>query len=91
VLGRSQGTDVFELLGCRNAVSASKLELRDEYEVGLQKYFEGEFQSATLHFSAVLEHQPEDAASRVLLARCNQLARRPAHGIWSGIYEMLEK
>ena len=91
VLGRSQGTDVFELLGYRNAVSASKLELRDEYEVGLQKYFEGDFQSATLHFSAVLEHQPEDVASRMLLARCNQLALRPAHGLWSGIYEMLEK
>ncbi|MBV8212761.1 MAG: hypothetical protein JOZ08_05995 [Verrucomicrobia bacterium] len=91
VLGRSQGTDVFELLGFQGTVSATKLELRDEYEAGLQKYFEGDFHSATVHFSAVLANQPEDAASRVLLARCHQLALRPVPGLWSGIYEMLEK
>ena len=91
VLGRSQGTDVFELLGYRNAVSVSKLNLRNEYEAGLQKYFDGDFQNAGVHFSAVLTHRPEDAASQLLLARCNQLALGPVPGLWSGIYEMLEK
>lgn len=91
VLGRSQGTDVFELLGYRNAVAPSKLELRDEYEDGLQKYFEGDFQRAALHFAAVLAQKPEDGASQVLLARCNQLALRPTPDLWSGIYELLEK
>jgi adenylate cyclase len=91
VLGRSQGTDVFELLGYRNAVTASKLEFRDEYEDGLQKYFEGEFQRAAVHFAAVLAQHPEDMASQVLLARCNELALRPIPDLWSGIYELLEK
>jgi adenylate cyclase len=91
VLGRSQGTDVFELLGYRSTVPSDKLELRDEYEAGLKKYFDGDFQTAAVHFSAVLAHQPDDGASQVLLARCNQLALRPVPGLWSGIYEMLEK
>jgi adenylate cyclase len=91
VLGRSQGTDVFELLGYRSTVPSDKLELRDEYEAGLKKYFDGDFQTAAVHFSAVLAHQPDDGASQVLLARCNQLALRPVPGRWSGIYEMLEK
>jgi len=91
VLGRSQGTDVFELLGYRGTVSSEKLELRDLYEAGLKKYFDGDFHSATVHFSSVLALQPEDRASQVLLARCNQLALRPVPGRWSGIYEMLEK
>jgi adenylate cyclase len=91
VLGRSQGTDVFELLGYRSTVPSDKLELRDEYEAGLKKYFDGDFQTAAVHFSAVLAYQPDDGASQVLLARCNQLALRPVPGLWSGIYEMLEK
>jgi adenylate cyclase len=91
VLGRSQGTDVFELLGNRSTVPSDKLELRDEYEAGLKKYFHGDFQTAAVHFSAVLAHRPDDGASQVLLARCNQLALRPVPGLWSGIYEMLEK
>jgi adenylate cyclase len=91
VLGRSQGTGVFELLGYRGTVSSDKLELRDVYEEGLKKYFDGDFHSAAVHFSSVLALQPDDGASAVLLARCNQLALRPVPGRWSGIYEMLEK
>jgi adenylate cyclase len=91
VLGRSQGTDVFELLGYRSTVSSGKLEFRDEYEAGLKRYFDGDFQTAAVHFSAVLANQPDDRASQVLLARCNRLALRPVTGLWSGIYEMLEK
>jgi adenylate cyclase len=91
VLGRSQSTDIFELLGERGTVSSSKLELRDEYEAGLRKYFDGDFRDAVLHFTGVLAHEPQDGASQVLLARCNELALRPAPSLWSGIYEMLEK
>jgi adenylate cyclase len=91
VLGRSQSTDIFELLGERGTVSSSKLELRDEYEAGLRKYFDGDFRDAATHFTGVLAHEPQDGASQVLFARCNELARRPAPSLWSGIYEMLEK
>ncbi|MBV8484963.1 MAG: hypothetical protein JO077_19115 [Verrucomicrobia bacterium] len=91
VLGRSQGTDVFELLGYRGTVSSDKLELRDVYEAGLKKYFDGDFHSAAVHFSSVLALEPDDRASQMLLARCNQLALGPVPGRWSGIYEMMEK
>ena len=91
VLGRSQSTDIFELLGERGTVSSSKLELRDEYEAGLRKYFDGDFRDAATHFTGVLAHEPQDGASQVLFARCNELARRPVPSLWSGIYEMLEK
>jgi adenylate cyclase len=91
VLGRSQGTDVFELLGHRGTVSSHKLELRAVYEAGLKKYFDGDFHGAGIHFSSVLALQPDDGASQVLLGRCNQLALERVPGLWSGIYEMLEK
>jgi adenylate cyclase len=83
VLGRSQSTDIFELLG--------EQEIRDEYEAGLRKYFDGDFHEAAIRFTAVLAHQPFDRASQVLLVRCNELALRPVPSLWSGIYEMLEK
>jgi adenylate cyclase len=91
VLGRSQSTDVFELLGYRDAIPAAKLELRDEYEAGLTKYFTGDFTGAAVHFAAVLAQEPRDRASQVLLTRCHELAVQPMPGSWSGIYEMLEK
>jgi adenylate cyclase len=91
VLGRTQGTDIFELLGYRDAVTPRKLELRDEYEAGLRKYFEGDFRTAAVHFEGVLANQPQDGASHLLLARCNELALRPIPNLWSGIYEVLEK
>jgi len=91
VLGRSQSTDVFELLGYKDSVPTGKLALREEYEAGLEKYFEGDFRGASIHFAAVIAQQPADGASQVLLSRCNDLARRPVPTLWSGIYEMLEK
>jgi adenylate cyclase len=91
VLGRSQSTDIFELLGERGTVSSSKQEIRDEYEAGLRRYFDGDFREAAIRFTAVLAHEPFDRASQVLLVRCNELALSPIPNLWSGIYEMLEK
>jgi adenylate cyclase len=91
VLGRSQSTDIFELLGERGTVSLSRQEIRDDYEAGLRRYFDGDFHEAAIRFTAVLTHEPFDRASQVLLVRCNELALRPMPSIWSGIYEMPEK
>ena len=91
VLGRSQSTDVFELLGYKGSVLPNKLKVRDEYEAGLKKYFARDFAGAAIHFNAVLDGEHQDRACSILLARCNDLALRPLPAYWSGAYEMLEK
>jgi adenylate cyclase len=91
VRGRSQSTDVFELIGYSGSVSTSRLEIRDEYETGLEKYFAKDFPGATAQFEAVLSRNPQDIAAQVLLARCSELSRHAVPAIWSGVYEILEK
>lgn len=91
VLGRSKSTDIFELIGYQGSVASLTLEIRDEYEIGLTKYFAKDFLGATPHFDAVLSRNPQDQAARVLLTRCSELSRRTLPAIWSGVYEVLEK
>lgn len=91
VLGRSKSTDIFELIGYQGSVASRTLEIRDEYEIGLRKYFAKDFFGAAPHFEAVLSRDPDDLAARVLLTRCSELSRRALPAIWSGVYEMLEK
>jgi adenylate cyclase len=91
VRGRTKSTDVFELIGYSGSVATMKLQIRDEYETGLEKYFAKDFESATAQFEAVLRRDPQNNAARVLLARCSELSRQALPAIWSGVYEILEK
>ena len=90
VRGRTKSTDIFELIGYSGSVATSKLRIRDEYETGLEKYFAKDFEGATARFEAVLSHDPQDIAARVLLARCSELSHQALPAIWSGVYDILE-
>ena len=90
VRGRTKSTDIFELIGYSGSVATSKLQIRDEYETGLEKYFAMDFEGATAQFEAVLSRDPQNVAARVLLARCSKLSRQALPAIWSGVYEILE-
>jgi adenylate cyclase len=91
VLGRTRSTDLFELLGYREAVPSQRLQVRNEYEAGLNRYFTRDFAGAVTRFAAALGIDPHDKASAVLLARCNEFALHPLPELWSGVYEMIEK
>jgi adenylate cyclase len=91
VRGRTKSTDLFELIGYSGSVATIKLQIRDEYETGLEKYFAKDFESATAQFEAVLSRDPQNIAARVLLARSSKLSRQALPAVWSGVYEMLEK
>jgi adenylate cyclase len=91
VVGRTQSTEIYELLGPKGAVDRIMLEARDQYESALERYFAQDFEGAIPLFEAALELRPTDIASEVLRSRCQNLVANPRRNGWSGVYEAAEK
>jgi adenylate cyclase len=91
VLGRTQSTEIYELLGVSGTVQKAILEMRDHYETGLRYYFEQDFENAIKKFEMTLKLQSLDKASEVLLRRSQLLAGSPRKESWSGVFEAVTK
>jgi adenylate cyclase len=79
VKGRLQGVLVYQLLGRASDVVPSSVR---EYETAFAAYSVGDFAAAI----RILERNPEDAPSRVLLERCRGLVSGPLPSGWNGVY-----
>ena len=85
VKGKMQGITIYELLGARIA-GQSRPRTIELYEESFVLYQQGNFADAI----PLLEEQPDDAPSTVLLARCREfLAQPPAS--WTGVYGFTSK
>jgi len=91
VFGRTQSTEIYELLGVTGAVQEAILEMRDQYESGLRYYFEQDFENAIRKFETILKLQCFDKASEVLLRRSQVLVGSPRKESWSGVFEAVNK
>jgi len=91
VVGRTQSTEIYELLGVSGSVHKAILEMRDHYESGLRYYFEQDFENAIRKFETTLKLQPLDKASEVLLRRSQLLTGNPRKENWSGVFEAVTK
>jgi len=91
VVGRTQSTQIYELLGTKGAVDRNVLEARDRYEKALEKYFAQDFEGAIPLFESALTLRPTDKVSEVLRVRCQNLAANPRRNDWSGVYEAAQK
>ncbi len=92
VVGRSGGTDVYELLARQGEVRPEMERLKATYETALAAYYSGDFSAALAGFESALALAPEDKASRVLLSRVQALLKEPpAPGTWDGIFIAAEK
>jgi adenylate cyclase len=79
VKGKTQGIDIFELLGETAAPIPAHVAV---YEAALHAYFAGDFQKAL----TLLKDQVTDKASTVLAARCEQYLEEPPPIPWTGVY-----
>jgi adenylate cyclase len=88
VYGRAGGLQIYELLGMANAERASEAIDQpgwvEPYERGLAAYRAGDFSGAIAHFREVIDRRGLDAASSVMIARCEQMQAAPVAGSWSG-------
>jgi adenylate cyclase len=86
VVGRSEGTLVYELLGERGKVSPAILRARDLYEQALAAYFARQFAEAATGFHAAADGWEGDRAADIMARRAEDLAARGAAPDWDGVY-----
>jgi adenylate cyclase len=91
VKGKTQGVNIYELLGVRGAVPVELLAARDQYEKALNHYFNREFQVAITGFEELLKAGPENKAALVLLSRSEELINQGLTKDWDGVYIAKEK
>ena len=79
VVGRSEGTDIYELLGERGTVAPEVLEARDRYEAGAGGVLRAALRGGRGGFRAAAELVPGDKAAEIMARRAEQLALYQPH------------
>jgi adenylate cyclase len=83
VYGRAGGLQIYELLGMAGDVDGA-LDWVKSYEAGLTCWRARDFIGAMAAVGKVLEIRKDDAASSVMIERCQQLIENPAGEDWDG-------
>ncbi len=88
VKGKDKSVKLYEMLGPVGTVDQEMLEIRDAYETALEKYINGDFQSAAELFQALVNRN--DSPAIVMLERCHSLIESPPDA-WNGVYAWTSK
>ncbi len=91
VVGRKTAVKIYELLGPKGSLSPDQQKKFAVFHKGLESYKLGNWSMATRIFHTVLELDPEDGPTKVLLNRCRELEQTPPEGEWQGIYALSSK
>lgn len=87
VKGKTQGIDVYELLG-RKGQAIEGLARARRYEAAFEMYLARDFDAA---ISKLEQDAAEDPPSAVLLARCQALREEPPPASWDGVHSARSK
>lgn len=85
VKGRNEGIIIHELVGDVEAVSELDRRSAEKYADALERYLNREWAEAHSGFAAILESKPDDAATRVMLHRCDTYRASPPPD-WDGVF-----
>jgi adenylate cyclase len=91
VKGKSQATDIYEVLGRKDSVANGVLAAATIYEQGLDAYFAQEFNEALAKFEQALVEKPGDKAAQLMIARCRRYLVEPPPAGWTGVSAMESK
>ncbi len=87
VKGKQKPVRIYEVTGFKEAVSAEKIRIIEQYEKALFYYRRGDFKKAKKILEKIAEG---DSPSEVLLKRCLSLLKNPPT-TWDGIFTMTTK
>jgi hypothetical protein len=91
VAGKTQATDIFEVLGETGKVPAVKLAAARRYEAAWDKYRSGDFHQAIEELAGFeAEFGPDPAVER-LRQICEDYRRHPPPKDWDGVSRMMTK
>ena len=76
-------------MGRYEEVTEAQRDVKQKYEIALDIYHQGKFESALENFEARFKAQ-NDRASEVLAERCEQLLLAPPKN-WTGVHTLSEK
>lgn len=91
VAGKTQATDIFEVLGENGKVPAEKLAAARRYEAAWDKYRSGDFSQAVDALAGFEAEFGFDPAVERLRQRCENYRQHPPAPGWDGISRMLTK
>jgi adenylate cyclase len=91
VKGKSKETDIFEVVGFAENVSAETKAMLDDFENGRILYTQRNFMDARQYFEAALARVKDDGPSQIYRNRCNFYLRKPPGREWSAVVNLEEK
>ena len=91
VAGKSQATDIYELLGETGTVPQVKLTAARRYEAAWDKYRSGDFHQALEELAGFEAEFGPDAAVERLRQTCEAYRRCPPDPDWDGVSRMMTK
>jgi class 3 adenylate cyclase len=91
VKGKTETTQVYELMSAAGQLSEELARLRQGYEKGREAYLAHEWDSAEDAFRECLQIRPNDGPSGVFLERIRVLRRNPPAKDWNGVWQLVEK
>ena len=89
VKGRTQGSEIFEVMAEKKNALQEQNKIKTEYEAALSLYRKGEFNEAEEAFNS-LHNASNDIPSKNMVARCQGYIASPPEN-WVGIAVMKEK
>lgn len=92
VKGKTEPTLVYELLDADNNPGAvKKRDTINEFEAGLQAFYNRSFEQASVHFGMILANNPEDLAAALYRRRSAGFILNPPAPDWDGVELMDSK
>jgi class 3 adenylate cyclase len=85
LLGRSAGINIYELISAKDD-NIAKNKIYQNYEMGMQYYFEQKWSKALDCFNEATIFHPNDTPSHVMLDRCLWYRDNPPPKKWDGIF-----
>lgn len=91
VMGKTQGVQVYELVGKRDGVRGTALEYVGRFEEALAAFFGRDFRAARLAFERCIEERPDDHCARRYLEKAGELEATPPGEDWLGTLQLTSK
>jgi len=91
VMGKTEPARVYELLGRRGAIDATRTSLRDRYQEGLAHYRAARWEAAEQAFQHCLTIDPADVPSRLFAERSAHFRSAPPDATWDGVWTLTHK
>ncbi|MCB1179905.1 MAG: adenylate/guanylate cyclase domain-containing protein [Leptospiraceae bacterium] len=88
VKGKTESVKIFEILYFKSEKDKDyKIQLKENFEIGLNEYYLGDFSSALKYFNEF----KNDSLSQIYKERCEELIKFPPSETWNGVFKMISK